>query len=238
MADHFNRPQRNYYSSSTSNRQPYYKASHPTYYKRTTKTPYGIRLLIQSLIAGSLLVGVLLIQKLPMNESNLYEQIKTEFLSAFSYGPMNEWLNQNLNGAVFPTIANKGQADANGDTVTAMGLIDNIQKNIAIEQYGDGIIVNVAQKEPIFSLEGGTVQHMGTDDLYGNYIIVQLDNGAEMTIGFLENRSVSLYQRIAKNEVLGVGTEVDEEAYYYLAVEKDGVFLDLNHLLANLELLD
>ena len=73
------------------------------------------------------------------------------------------------------------------------------------------------------------------DDKISNYITVQLEDESILTIGFLENRTVSQYQHIKVGDVLGIGailgedgTEFGDGAYYYLSLkDKNGEYKDI-----------
>ena len=227
-----------YYSDSSS------KNSHPAHYfvarqyrKNVPSKSSGSGFMVQALIASCLLMVVLVTGKLQVNEGQVYAQIKESFLGSFSYGPINEFYEQWFNGSVLPGVPPTGSGESGADqTVAVMGAISELQSSVAVEQYEDGIIIEIEQDSPILSLVDGYILHMGTSDKYGQYIGIQLADKSELTIGFLEKRAVSLYEHIKTSTPLGIGTELDESAYYYLALKKDGEYLELADILKNINL--
>ena len=77
-------------------------------------------------------------------------------------------------------------------------------------------------KQAINSLKGGIVVFNGTKDNYGNVLIVQGVDGADIWYGNISNISVALYDYVEENQVLGETT--DNKAY--IVINKDGNYLN------------
>ena len=107
--------------------------------------------------------------------------------------------------------------------------LTKINENMVLRDFHHGVIVKTEIGESIPNLVPGIVIHVGIDPDISNYMSIELDNDMILTVGFLEKRSVSLYEHVKQGESLGVGsvigepgTELGDYAYFYLQLEKMG----------------
>ena len=242
------RPSNSNYSSSYRNR------------KQQEETSAMIhRLIIQVGLCLCILMGVLIIQKFPKTE--MYSSIKSGLLSEFPFARLssqyNTWLNSMFpfenNLPVNKNDATTVSGGVSGDAVTEDGTpginnssesldvsdyLTKIQENMVLKDFNNGVIIQIEMNENIPSIVPGMVLDVGIDEQISNYLRIQLDNDMILTYGFLENLTVSKYEHIKKGDVLGVGsvigepeTEFGDHSYYYLSLQNDEEYLDINAVL-------
>lgn len=90
-----------------------------------------------------------------------------------------------------------------------------------IKSYKDGEVLTLSKGTLINSLASGVVVFIGNKDDYGNTVIVQGVDGADIWYGNLTNSSVKLYDYIEKNTLLGE-TLTDE---LYLVIKKNNAYI-------------
>ena len=90
-----------------------------------------------------------------------------------------------------------------------------------ITDYLDGEVLTVNAKSLVNALASGVVVYSGEKEGYGNTVIIQGINGADIWYGNLENISVSLYDYIESDTILGNTTD----EYLYLVIKKDNKFI-------------
>ncbi len=90
-----------------------------------------------------------------------------------------------------------------------------------IKDYEDGEVLTVSNKSLVNSLASGVVVFSGVKDNYGNTVIIQGIDGADIWYGNLENISVNLYDYIESGTVIG---ETKDE-YLYLVIKKDNKYI-------------
>ena len=238
------------YRSTRKNKQIQHSAA---YYKQRRKEDDGTwfirRFTCQSMICLCVLMGILVVQKLP--NTSVYETVKSSVMGNFPFAkyeqmyqnflsnmlpfefklPTNEEVAM-VNGGVSTTVDESGnQVTSNEKKDGTFDLQEEIKSatsKVALEEYENGVVLQAEQKSPIKSFVPGIVLNLGVDEKIGNYVNIQLQNEWVLTVGFLENREVSQYQHIKVGDTLGVGsvlelpgTDFEEEAFYYLAL-KDG----------------
>lgn len=247
MADNRNRnrysndPRMNGYRRSNGNHQ--YIRRGP---QQANLNPVAYRFIIQALVAGCIMMGILVTQKLQTQENSIYNNIKTSFLSSFSYGKMNDVYNSLFGEGVLPldpnaTISTFGNGGPSQEDIqSVMGTVESIRNSVVLRDYLNGIIVEVGVGDPVMSLVSGVVQTKDISKEILNYIEISLADDSVLTVGFLENPKVSLYEHVKVNQQLGLGTQLEGEsmAYYYLALQKDGEYVNLDTLLSKLEELE
>lgn len=217
------------------------------------------RLIIQVGLCLCILMGVLIIQKFPKTE--MYSSIKSGLLSEFPFARLssqyNTWLNSMFpfenNLPVNKNDATTVSGGVSGDIVTEDGTpginnssesldvsdyLTKIQENMVLKDFNNGVIIQIEMNENIPSIVPGMVLDVGIDEQISNYLRIQLDNDMILTYGFLENLTVSKYEHIKKGDVLGVGsvigepeTEFGDHSYYYLSLQNDEEYLDINAVL-------
>ena len=90
-----------------------------------------------------------------------------------------------------------------------------------ITDYLDGEVLTVNAKSLVNALASGVVVYSGEKEGYGNTVIIQGVDGADIWYGNLENISVSLYDYIESDTILGNTTD----EYLYLVIKKDNKFI-------------
>ena len=90
-----------------------------------------------------------------------------------------------------------------------------------ISDYLDGERLTISSKSLVNSLASGVVVFSGEKEGYGNTVIIQGIDGADIWYGNLENVSINLYDYIEANTV--IGNVVDE--YLYLVIKKDNEYI-------------
>lgn len=90
-----------------------------------------------------------------------------------------------------------------------------------IEDYFEGSKLLVNNNTLVNNITSGIVVFIGNKENYGNTVIIQGIDGADIWYGNLTNVSVKLYDYIEKETVLG---EVDGENLY-LVIKKDNEFI-------------
>ena len=253
------------YRSAHGNKQIQHSAA---YYRQRRKEDEGTwfirRFMCQSMICLCVLMGILVIQKLP--NTTMYETVKSSVMGNFPFAKY-EKMYQNflsnmlpfefklpsdeevaaVNSGVSSTMDETGnQVASNDEKDTEFNLKKAIKKatnNVALKDYEDGVVIQAKQTESIRSFVSGIVLNLGVDEKIGNYVNVQLPDEWVLTIGFLENRGVSQYQHIKVGDELGVGsvlelpgTDFEEEAFYYLSLKnEEGEYQDIMDYLKSLQ---
>ncbi|MBQ1770243.1 MAG: M23 family metallopeptidase [Turicibacter sp.] len=231
------------------------------YYKRNKQEDDSIlflrRFMSQSIICLCLLMSVLVFQKLP--NIPVYENVKDVIMGSFpfsKYEKMYQELFLNMfpfdyalptkdEEAVLTSQTENTTVDEAGNPVTQneesditfdiFDAINEMYNNVVLSDYENGVVIQTTKDEEILSVVSGIVLNIGVDDKISNYITVQLEDESILTIGFLENRTVSQYQHIKVGDVLGIGailgedgTEFGDGAYYYLSLkDKNGEYKDI-----------
>lgn len=90
-----------------------------------------------------------------------------------------------------------------------------------ISDYQDGERLTVSNQSLVNSLTSGVVVFSGEKEGYGNTVIIQGIDGADIWYGNLENISLNLYDYIEAGTV--IGNTKDE--YLYLVIKKDNEYI-------------
>lgn len=90
-----------------------------------------------------------------------------------------------------------------------------------IEDYQDGEKLTLNSKSLVNTLNGGIVVFIGEKDNYGNTVIIQGNDGADIWYGAIDNVNVKLYDYIDKDTT--IGETIDD--YLYLVIKKDNHYL-------------
>lgn len=90
-----------------------------------------------------------------------------------------------------------------------------------IVDYLDGEKLTVSSNSLVNSIGSGVVVYNGEKEGYGNTVIIQGIDGVDIWYGNLQNVSVSLYDYIEADTVIGEATN----EYLYLVIKKDNEFI-------------
>ena len=142
------------------------------------------------------------------SDKNLLLYKEYVFTESLPFTKIKGWY-EDLFGEVLPTQDNS-QTVFNGNLV---------YKDIS--EYYDGEKLLVSKNTLVNNITSGVVVFSGEKDNYGNTVIIQGIDGVDIWYGNLENVSVSLYDYIEANTVIG---ETKDE-YLYLVIKKDNDFI-------------
>ena len=90
-----------------------------------------------------------------------------------------------------------------------------------IENYYDGEKLIVNNNSPINSITSGIVVFIGQKDNYGNTVVIQGIDGADIWYGNIENVSIKLYDYVEKNTLIGQ----TKDNKLYLVIKKDNNYI-------------
>ena len=90
------------------------------------------------------------------------------------------------------------------------------------EKYLNGVSLNVGENYNLSSLMGGIVVYIGEKEGLGNTVIVQGTDGIDYWYSNIDNLSVSLYDYIEKDKIIGISMSDS----IYLTFLKDGEYID------------
>lgn len=90
------------------------------------------------------------------------------------------------------------------------------------KKYENGVSLKVGKNYNINSLTGGIIVYIGEKDKLGKTVIVQGTDGIDYWYSNIDNLSVSLYDYIEKDTLLG--TSINE--YIYLTFVNNGEYLN------------
>lgn len=91
----------------------------------------------------------------------------------------------------------------------------------SIDKYLDGEVLTLNNNTLINNLTSGVVVYSGEKEGYGNTVIVQSVDGADIWYGNITNVSVKLYDYVEKDKLIG---EVNSDKLY-LVIKKDNNFI-------------
>lgn len=91
----------------------------------------------------------------------------------------------------------------------------------SIDKYMDGEVLTLSNNTLINNLTNGIVVFIGEKDNYGNTIIIQGADGADVWYGNITNVSVKLYDYVEKDKLIGE-TKDDK---LYLVIKKDNEYI-------------
>lgn len=142
------------------------------------------------------------------SDKNLLLYKEYVFTESLPFTKIKGWY-EDLFGEVLPTQDNT-QTVFNGKLVYK-----------EISEYYDGEKLLVSKNTLVNNITSGVVVFSGEKDNYGNTVIIQGIDGVDIWYGNLENVSVSLYDYIEANTVIG---ETKDE-YLYLVIKKDNEYI-------------
>ncbi len=143
-----------------------------------------------------------------LDEKNLFLYKEYVFTESLPFIKIKNWY-EDLFGEVLPK-------EENSKTVFNGKLIYK-----DIEDYLDGSKLKVSSNALINNITSGIVVFIGEKEGYGNTVIIQGSDNADIWYGNLTNVSVKLYDYIEKDTVIG---EVNGEDLY-LVINKNNEYL-------------
>ena len=200
---------------------------------------YFKKLFQQSLISISILMGVLLMQRVP--ESATFASIQGMVQSEIPFAKYNE-LYQGILINLFPfsyrvpakepelTLPVGGfgseQNSFDMEGLTQHQLVNTIFSNIENDNFNGGIMVRITEGEKIHSFVAGVVIDKGVhaNQELGNFITIQKADNSLVTVGLMENIEVSRLEHIEVGDVLGGGTsnaDLGEKNYFYITIQNN-----------------
>ena len=153
------------------------------------------------------LVSAIYINENPNNIKRYKEKI---FENTISFTKISNIYNKTF-GKVIPFEIDKG--------TTKMVFNDKIDYS-NIENYANGFKLNL-NSNMVMSLYDGIVVFIGEKEGYGNTVIVQGSDGVDIWYGNVSNTSVTLYDYINKNDM--IGEALDNKLY--LVFNKENEYL-------------
>ncbi|MBE6161491.1 MAG: hypothetical protein E7158_04650 [Firmicutes bacterium] len=172
------------------------------------RSNYISNLFTRTLIAIIIvLVSAIYINENPSNIKKYKEKI---FESTISFAKISNMYNKTF-GKVIPFEIDKG--------TTKMVFNDKIDYN-NIEKFNNGFKLDL-NSNIVMSLYDGIVVFIGEKEGYGNTIIVQGSDGVDIWYGNVSNTSVTLYDYINKNDM--IGEALDNKLY--LVFNKENEYL-------------
>lgn len=160
-----------------------------------------------------LLVGLIVLKKNPEVKTYISKKV---FNDNFSFAYIKEIYNKYF-GNVLPSLED--------DTVS---VFDEKLGYKNKTKYLDGYLLEVETNYLVPIIETGIVVYIGEKEGYGNVIIVEQIDGANVWYGNILNTSVKLYDYVAKGNFLGE----TKDNNLYLVLEKDGEYLDIETILS------
>lgn len=146
-----------------------------------------------------------------LDKSNAENYKKMLFETNLSFTSFENWYEKYF-GKVLPV-------EINTPTVPVSKTSNEFK---SVTKYEDGVACKMAKGSTISTLNSGILVFLGEKEKYGNVAIIQGIDGVDIWYGNIENISLSLYDYVEKDTLLGTSKEED----IYLVFQKDGQFLD------------
>lgn len=143
-----------------------------------------------------------------MSDNNLFLYKEYVFTESLPFTKIKSWY-ENLFGSVLPS---------SNDTQVVFS--ENFTYE-SIEEYLDGEVLTVEDNSIINNIESGIVVFIGEKEGYGNTVIIQGVDGADIWYGNLTNISVNLYDYLEEETV--IGSTIDNKLY--LVIKKDDTYI-------------
>lgn len=126
------------------------------------------------------------------SDNNLLTYKKYLYNKTFDFAFVNELYDKYLGGIVpFKNLYN--------EQMVMNGVVDYNNR----EKYEDGVKVYLNESDVIKTLKSGIVVYVGEKDNFGNTVIIQGSDGVDYWYGNLENLSVSLYDYLNDDVLIG-----------------------------------
>lgn len=173
--------------------------------KKGERKPFkSSKILTKLLLSVILVLGLLVIFKIDHKYEELFT--KNVLTDSLSFMNINNWYQNNF-GSLIPL---KKEAY----------VFSNNLNYYKISSYLDGEVLEVASSSVVANINGGIVVFIGEKEGYGNVVIIQGNDGYDIWYGNLTNISVSLYDYLEKETV--IGQTIDDKLY--LVIKKDNNF--------------
>lgn len=177
--------------------------------KEINNNSYFKNLLSRTLITIILvLVSVIYINS---NDKNLLKYKDLVFTKNLSFAKINNWYQKNF-GKIIPIEVEQSTEMVFNDELSYM----------AIEEYYDGQKLTVSENSIVNNITSGIIVYIGEKENYGNVVIVQGIDGADIWYGNVTNADLTLYDYIEEGSIIGE----TKSNFVYLVLTKDGEYLD------------
>lgn len=155
-----------------------------------------------------------------MTESDATRSLSVDYLlkEDFPFATVYSWYEENVHPVALPFTENE-QIAAN----------DPMQNDTVIETFqmnGSGIVFQPDRDKQLYALSDGIVVFAGMKSDTNRTIIIQHPNKTKAIYGNLSTIDVPLYKRVKQHEQIGTFQNDREDASYFLAIEKDGSYID------------
>ncbi len=178
------------------------------------------RFILRTLIATFLLFGLIVNTKLNILPENI--NINDKIQTNANIYPLFNWYESTF-GDVIPI-------SEQNDTMQVFSPLNTL----LTKPFGNGVLVELDSFTPVQSFTDGLIIYIGDNDEYGKSVIVQTKDGNEYIYGNLESTNLSLYSRIYEGTIIGaakVNPLSPQNNQLYLAIRKDGVYLNLSDVI-------
>ncbi|KAB7708623.1 peptidoglycan DD-metalloendopeptidase family protein [Bacillus aerolatus] len=183
------------------------------------------RFLFKWLAAAALVLATAIMFQHP---SPIFEEgqgwMKKTMENEFPFSKAAEWYENTLGEPLPFTVEDwapkeENREEAPGFALPAAGrILEDFQTN------GQGILIETGPTEEVKAIKEGTVIFTGTKEGLGKTIILQHADNSESWYGHLASSSVQSYERVKAGSTLAKA----EASQFYLAIKRDGVFIDPN----------
>lgn len=148
----------------------------------------------------------------------------------FPFSKAAQWYETTL-GQPLPFTADSWKSEdesLNETTEMALPAVGRILEDF--KTNGQGILVETGAAEGVKAIKEGTVIFTGVKEGLGKTVIVQHADDSESWYGHLESLAVQPYERVKAGSTLAEAKAGDNTTgrQFYLAVKREGVFIDPN----------
>jgi stage IV sporulation protein FA len=182
-----------------------------------------IKEFIKKIINKILLISIIILLVLIISRNNISFREKLKYYlyeDNLSFMFIKNFYNRYLGGTYFFD---------NSKTASTYMVFNPQLSYYKLEEYNEGIKLQVSDNYLIPSLESGIVIFIGTKEDYGNTIIIQGENDVDIWYCNIQNVSVKLYDYVDKGTYLG--ESIDN--YIYLVYSRGNKILNYKNYFKN-----
>lgn len=170
------------------------------------------------ILAMVVFVSVMLLHIMTENDATTSLSVNYLLKEDFPFATVYNWYEDNVHPISLPFTENE-QIEAN----------ESLQNDTVIETFqmnGSGIVFQPAADKHLYALSDGIVVFAGMKTDTNRTIIIQHPNKTKAIYGNLSTIDVPLYKRVKQHEKIGSFENDGEDASYFLAIEKNGTYID------------